>query len=297
MTRRGWLLFAAMSIVWGLPYLLIRVSVVSVSPVFLVFGRTAIGAILLLPIAHLRGQLSPLLRRWRPLLAYTVVEIAVPWLLLSEAETRITSSLAGLLVAAVPLVGTVMVAVAGRRERLGRVQLSGLLVGLAGVVAVLGFDFRTMTVVAGLEMAAVIVCYAAGPQILARRLADLPSLGVVAASLGLCALGYLPVAIIAAPRSLPPQRVLAAVLVLGVVCTAAAFILFFQLIASIGAVRATVITYVNPAVAVTLGAAVLHERFTAGIGFGFFLILAGSVLANRVKAAPPPVTQTVVAES
>jgi drug/metabolite transporter (DMT)-like permease len=297
--KRGWLLFAAMAIVWGLPYLLIRVSVESVSPVFLVFSRTAIGAVLLLPLAHLRGQLAPALRRWRPLLAYTAVEIAVPWVLLSEAETRITSSLSGLLVAAVPLVGTVMVTMAGRREGLGRVQLAGLLVGLLGVVAVLGFDLKTMTVAAGVEMAAVVVCYAGGPQILARRLSDLPSLGVVAASLGLCALTYLPLAIITAPRALPPQRVLASILVLGVVCTAVAFILFFQLIAAIGAIRATVITYVNPAVAVTLGVAILHEPFTVGIGFGFCLILAGSVLSNRTKTErpPPATTRTALAES
>ena len=298
MTKRTWLLFSAMCIVWGLPYLLIRVSVESVSPVFLVFGRTAIGAVLLLPLAAVRGQISPVLRRWRPLLAYTAVEIAVPWVLLSAAETRISSSLSGLLVAAVPLVGTVMVTLAGRSEGLRRIQLLGLLIGLLGVVAVLGFDLQTITVGAGLEMAAVIVCYAGGPQILARRLADLPSLGVVSCSLGLCALFYLPLAVITAPRSLPPEQALASILVLGVICTAAAFILFFQLIAAIGAIRATVITYVNPAVAVILGVTVLHEHFTAGIGIGFGLILIGSVLANRVRVrgASPPLPRAVLAE-
>ncbi len=298
MTKRGWLLFAAMSIIWGLPYLLIRVSVESVSPVFLVFSRTAVGAVLLLPIALARGQVTPVFRRWRPLLAYTAIEIALPWVLLSEAETRISSSLSGLLVAAVPLVGTVIVSLLGRREALGRAQLLGLVIGLVGVVAVLGFDLRTMTVAAGLEMAVVIVCYAMGPQILARRLADLPGLGVVACSLGLCALGYLPFALLTAPSAVPRATALASILLLGVVCTATAFILFFQLIAEIGPIRATVITYVNPAVAVLLGVAILHERFTAGIGLGFALILLGSVLANRirVKGAPPPLVQVAPAE-
>jgi drug/metabolite transporter (DMT)-like permease len=191
-----------------------------------------------------------------------------------------------------------MVTLAGRSEGLGRIQLLGLLIGLLGVVAVLGFDLRTITVGAGLEMAAVIVCYAGGPQILARRLADLPGLGVVSCSLGLCALFYLPLAVIAAPRSLPPEKVLASILVLGLICTAAAFILFFQLIAAIGAIRATVITYVNPAVAVILGVTVLHEHFTAGIGIGFGLILIGSVLANRVRirGASPPLPRAVLAE-
>ncbi|MHB1499783.1 MAG: DMT family transporter [Candidatus Dormibacteria bacterium] len=299
MSKRGWVLFGAMCILWGLPYLLIRVSVESVSPFVLVFGRTAIGAVILLPVAALRGQVGAVLTRWRPLLAFTVIEIAVPWVLLSEAETHISSSLSGLLVAAVPLAGTVMVTLAGRSEGLRKVQLTGLVVGLGGVVAVLGFDLRSLTLGAGLEMGMVVVCYALGPQILARRLSDLPGLGVVACSLGLCALAYLPAALLTVPRTPPPGTVLASILVLGVVCTAAAFILFFQLIAAIGAIRATVIAYVNPAVAVVLGVVVLHERFTPGIALGFGLILLGSLLANRARITgrPPDLPRPLLAES
>src|SRR3954462_9288219 len=107
MTRRGVLLFAAMCVIWGVPYLMIRVAVRELAPVTLVFLRTGIAALLLTPVAAARHELRPLLAHWRPLLAYTAVEVAIPWLLLAHAETRLSSSLTGLLIAAVPLVGAV----------------------------------------------------------------------------------------------------------------------------------------------------------------------------------------------
>lgn len=282
-----------MGLIWGIPYLLIRVSVESVSPTTLVFARTTVGALVLLPLAISRGDVAPVLRRWRPMLAYTVVEIAVPWLLLSAAEQHITSSLSGLLVAAVPLVGSVILAVGPSRQAPGKSQVLGLLVGLLGVAAVLGSDLGRVGPVSGLEMAVVVVGYAAGPQILAAKLGDLPSLGVVACSLAACALAYLPAVLLAPPAGLPPARVLAAVAALGVVCTALAFVLFFALIAEVGPVRATVITYVNPAVAVVLGVTLLREPFGVGTALGFLLILAGSALATgavrprRPGSSPP----------
>jgi len=301
LTRRAWLLFLAMCVIWGLPYLLIRVSVRAITPAELIFGRTAIGAAVLLPVAARRGQLRVVLPHWRPLLAYTAVEIAVPWLLLSDAERHISSSLSGLLVAAVPLVGTGLAWASGSRLFLGPRQLAGLLVGLLGVGAVLGFDLSTLTLLAGGEMAVVIICYAGGPQILSRHLAHLPGLGVVTCSLTLSAAAYLPLAIWQRPRAIPSGEVLASVAVLGLVCTALAFVLFFELIRHIGAVRATVITYVNPAVAVALGVILLHERFTPGTAIGFGLILVGSALATRgsrpARRDGPPTLAPVGAET
>ncbi len=288
MNRRTWLLFLGMCLIWGLPYLLIRVSVRAISPAELVFWRTAIGALILLPLAAHRHQLRVVLPSWGPLLGFAVVEIAVPWFLLSDAERHITSSLSGLLVAAVPLAGTVIAWATGYRQRLGPRQLTGLLVGLLGVGAVLGFDLGSMTPVAGAEMAAVVICYAIGPQILARRLSHLPGLGVVAWSLAFCAVAYLPVAIGQHPQTVPAGAVIGSVAFLGVVCTALAFIFFFELITHIGAVRATVIAYVNPAVAVALGVLLLHERFTGGTAFGFALILVGSGLATWVPGPGGP---------
>src|SRR5581483_9475059 len=135
MNRRGALLFAAMCVIWGVPYLMIRVAVRELAPVTLVFLRTGIGALLLTPFAALRGDLRPALARWWPLLAYTVVEVAIPWVLLARAETKLSSSLTGLLIAAVPLVGAVVVGLTGARERQGTRRWAGLLVGMLGVAA------------------------------------------------------------------------------------------------------------------------------------------------------------------
>jgi drug/metabolite transporter (DMT)-like permease len=279
-SRRGWLLFAAMCVIWGVPYLLIKVAVGALTPATLVLLRTGLAAAALLPLAALRGELRVLVPHWRPLLAYTVAELAVPWLLLSSAERRLTSSLAGLLVAAVPLVGAVLARIAGSEERLGVRRLAGLLIGLAGVGALVGDNLRGGNAVALVEIGVVVIGYAVGPFILARRLSGLPGLGVVAVSLALTAVLYLPPGVAQLPTRWPAANVVWSVLVLAVLCTAVAFLLFFALIDEVGPVRATVITYVNPAVAVALGVALLGEPFTAGIAAGFVLILAGSVLAT-----------------
>src|SRR3954465_5333891 len=157
MTRRGAVLFAAMCVIWGIPHLLIRVAVPEPAPVTLVFLRTAIGALLLTPIAAYRGELRPLLARGKPLLAYTVVEVAIPWVLLARAETKLTSSLTGLLIAAVPLVGALIVTLTGERERLGGRRWLGLLVGIAGVAALVGLDVGSVDVVALVEVGLVAV--------------------------------------------------------------------------------------------------------------------------------------------
>jgi len=289
MSRRGWLLFAAMSVIWGLPYLLIKIAVAHLSPAALVFGRTAIASGILLPVALARGELRAVARAWLPLLAFTATEIAVPWVLLSDAELRLTSSLSGLLVALVPLAATVFVWMAGSGDRLGRGQVAGLLLGLLGVAAVVGLDLGRVSAGALLEMAVVVCCYAVGPQIMVRWLRHLPGVGVVFGALLVAAVLYLPVAVVQRPTHGLTLSVVASVVILGVVCTALAFVLFFQLVEVVGAVRSTVITFVNPAVAVALGVAIRHEPLTAGLGVGFLLILGGSALATRPgrPAAPP----------
>jgi drug/metabolite transporter (DMT)-like permease len=290
MTRRGALLFAAMCFIWGVPYLMIRVAVRELAPVTLVFLRTAIGAALLVPFAVWRRELRPLLARWWPLLAYTVIEVVIPWVLLARAETKLTSSLTGLLIAAVPLVGAVVVALTGTRERQGSRRWLGLLVGMAGVAALVGLDVGQVNALAVAEVGGVAVCYAIGPIILSRRLSDVPALGVVAASLLVAAVMYAPFAAFRWPSEMPSAHVVESVIGLAVLCTALAFLVFFALIAEVGPVRATVITYVNPAVAAVLGVAVLNEHVSAGMLVGFALILGGCVLATG--RGPEPVAES-----
>jgi drug/metabolite transporter (DMT)-like permease len=279
MTRRGWLLFLAMSLIWGIPYLLIRVAIRDLSPPTLVFARTFPAALLLLPVAARRGHLRAVLHRWRWILAFAVVEMAVPWLLLSRAEQQLTSSMAGLLIASVPLISAVVYRLSPHTDRLNGRRLIGLLVGFAGVAALVGTSAGASNVLALGEMAVVALGYSLGPLIVSRKLHDLPSLGVVSAAIGLVALGYAPFALTRIPHHVSAEAGLS-VLGLALVCTALAFLLFFELIAEVGPARSTVITYVNPAVAVVLGVMVLGEAFTTGIAIGFPLILAGSVLAT-----------------
>jgi drug/metabolite transporter (DMT)-like permease len=280
-SRRGWWLFAAMGVIWGIPYLLIKVAVGGVSPPVLVLARVAVGAALLLPLAIRRREIRPLLPHWRWVLLFALVEIITPWLLLSEAETRLSSSLSGLLIASVPVIAAVLVRLTGARERLPAARWTGLLVGLAGVGLLVGGSAVSGDGKSVLEVLAVAVCYAIGPLIVARKLSDLPALGVNAVSLSFAAVVYAPLAALSWPSAIPSAKVLAALAALAVVCTAVAFIAFFALIAEVGPARATVITYINPAIAVALGVLILGEQFTAVMGGAFVLILGGSLLATR----------------
>ena len=215
----------------------------------------------------------------------------IPWVLLARAETKLTSSLTGLLIAAVPLVGAVLVALTGTRERQGRRRWLGLLVGVGGVAALVGLDVGQIDALAVVEVFGVAVCYAIGPIILSRRLNDVPALGVVAASLVIATVVYAPFAALRWPSSMPSAHVVESVFALAVVCTALAFLVFFALIAEVGPVRATVITYVNPAVAAVLGVTILSERLSAGMLVGFALILVGCVFATG--SGPEPVPEAV----
>jgi drug/metabolite transporter (DMT)-like permease len=288
-SRRGWLLFLAMSLIWGIPYLLIKVAVDEVAPVTVVFARCVVGAALLLPWTIARGQLRPALRHWRALLAFTALEMTAPWLLLAFAEQSLSSSLTGLLVATVPFVA----ALAGRlvgEERLTAVRLGGMGVGVVGIAALLGLDVGGAHLLPLAAVLLVVVGYATAPLIVSRKLPEVPGVAASSIALFLTAVVYAPFAL---PRlgSLgdASSEALLSLLVLGMVCTALALALFFALIREVGAQRALVITFVNPAVAVLLGVVLLDEPFTLGIAVGLPLVLVGCVLATRRNRTQPTV--------
>jgi drug/metabolite transporter (DMT)-like permease len=287
MTRRGWVLFVALGLIWGVPYLFLRIAVRELDPVVVAFGRTAIGALLLLPLALRARALRPLLTHWKALLAYTAAEILGPWVLLGHAETRLNSSTTGLLIATVPIVAAVLLTALGH-DRLDGRRVAGLLVGFCGVGLLVGLDFQPTDLVAVLEVLAVVIGYAIGPIVITRYLADLPSLGVVTGSLVVATVVYAPFAALRWPAR-ASAGVIASVVVLAVLCTATAFLVMFALIAEAGPARMSLITYVNPVVAVSLGALVLQEPITIGLAIGFPLILVGSVLGtwhSRPREAP-----------
>lgn len=293
MTRRAALLFAALGLAWGIPYLLIKIAGEELAPSTLVLARTALAALVLAPFAlarrEVREALPALARRWKAVAAYTGFEIVGPWLFLARAEHDLPSSTTAVVISAVPVVG-VLVALASRRaEHLGAVGWTGLALGTLGVATLVGFDLQPGQFGAVAELAVVVVGYAIGPAVLARHLGDLPGTAVVLASLVLAALVYVPVVALGPglPAAFPSGQVLASVAVLALVCTAGAFLLLFALVGEIGPVRATAIVYVNPVVAVVAGAVVLGERVTATTIAGFALVLAGSYLATRRPASRP----------
>lgn len=291
MSRRGWIMFAAMSVIWGVPYLLIKVAVAGVPVPVFVLARVAVGAAVLLPVALRRGQFAALRPVWPWVGLFAVVEIILPWLALGEAERGISSSLTGLLIASTPIVVAVLSLFLRGGDRLSFLRWAGLLIGLAGVALLAGPDLVGPGATAGkarsvAEVLFVALCYATGPLIANRKLSGVPPVPMTAASLALAAVVYSPIAAANWPSRPPSAAVAGAIAGLALICTAAAFAIFFRLIEEVGPARASVITYINPAIAVTLGVLVLGEHVTPLMLGAFATILAGSVLATRAGRPP-----------
>jgi drug/metabolite transporter (DMT)-like permease len=287
MSLRGWVLFAAMSIIWGVPYLLIKVAVEGVSVPVLVLARTAVGALVLIPLTLRRGAWAPVLAHWKPVAVFAFFEIIAAWLLLTDAERHISSSLTGLLIAASPIVATLLDRLTGGEHPLTVKRMAGLGVGLIGVAVLAGPALTGGSAWPVTQVLMVSVCYAIAPLVAARYLGDVPTLPMTAACLGLAAIVYAGPAAATWPDTVPETRVLLALAALAVICTAVAFIIFFALIREVGAARALVFTYVNPAVALAAGVIVLNEPLTPWNLAGLALILTGSVLATRRTEAAP----------
>ncbi|HEY3438459.1 MAG TPA: DMT family transporter [Actinotalea sp.] len=289
MSRRGWLLLATMGAIWGVPYLLIKIAVAEVSPPALVLARTGVGAAVLLPLA-LRGQgLRVLAGRWPAVVAFAALEIVGPWFLLSNAERTLASSTTGLLVATVPIIAVVLGRLVGDRLPVRPIRWIGLSVGLGGVALLAG---PGSTAVQAWPIGQVILAalgYAIAPIIADRALRDVPAVTLTAVCLTLSALAYVPVVALTGPHPMPGPKAIGSLLVLGLVCTALAFVLFFKLIAEVGAARSTLVAYINPLVAVTLGAVVLAEPVTLTVVIAALLIVGGSAAAS-VRGRTPTVT-------
>ena len=290
MTRKGWLLFIAMSVFWGIPYLFIKIAVRELDPTVVVFARVGIAAAVLLPVAAHRRVLRQLRGQWLAIATLACVQIAGPFLLISYGEQHIASSLTSLLIAADPLLVALFALRFDPGERVSGRRLIGLLIGMGGVVVLLGLDVggdkqRLLGAVLVLLAA---VGYAAGALLIKRpTIANLASLGVVAVECVIVTVVVFPLAVTRLPSKIPDLEVIASLLVLGLICTALAYLTFFALVAEVGASRGTVITYVNPAVSVLLGVTLLGESLNAAIVVGFLLIIVGSWLSTGGILPPP----------
>jgi drug/metabolite transporter (DMT)-like permease len=283
MSARAWALFAAMSLIWGMPYLFIKIAVDDgLSPAFVSWSRVVLAAAVLCALAYKADLLRHLRGRYRWLAVYAVVEIAIPFPLIAWGEQHIDSSLAAIIIAAAPLMVAVLAIRYDHSERVTGIRLVGLLVGFAGVIALVGIDVagRTEELLGALAVLGAALGYAIGPMTLRRHLADLDPRATMGVSLAIAAVVLTPLTAATLPSEVPNTDAIVAVIVLGLVCTAAAFVIFGALIADVGAGKALVITYVNPVVALALGIVVLDESPGLGAIVGLLLILAGSWLST-----------------
>jgi len=289
MTRRGWLAFAALSVIWGVPYLFIRIAVRGgVPPLVLAWMRVTLAAVILLGLARHAGTLSGLRGRARSIVAYAVAEIVIPFSLIAAGERHISSSLAAIEIATVPLIVALIAMRFDAAERPTPRRALGLAVGFAGVIALVGIDVAgsAAALLGSLAILVAAVGYAVGPMIIKHRLSGMDARATMGASLAVAAVILTPLAAITWPSRTPSSGALASVAVLGLVCTAAAFLILPGLVAEAGPGRATVITYINPVVAVILGVALLGEHPGAGAVAGLLLILAGSWLSTSGRLPP-----------
>jgi drug/metabolite transporter (DMT)-like permease len=289
MSARAWTAFAAVSTLWGIPYLFIKVAVDDgVPPVFLAWVRITLAAIVLLGLAYRAGVLGPVRDRLRDVAAYAVIEITLPFPLIAEGERHVSSSLAAILISAVPMIVALLALRFDPGERATGRRLLGLLVGFGGVVALVGLDVAGQPgeLLGACAILLAAVGYAAGPMLLNRRFADLDPRATMGVSLAIAAAILTLPALANPPAAMPSGDALVSLAVLGLLCTALAFVFFGMLIAEVGPGRATVITYIAPIVAVALGVAILGEHLGPGSIAGLLLILAGSWLSTDGRLPP-----------
>ena len=285
MKRTSWIYFALVSVLWGVPYLFIRVAVApgQFTPAFVVFSRVAIGAALLIPYAIKRGVLKPALRQWKWIAAYGLLEMVGPWGLISQGETKVNSGLAALLIATVAIWATILNGALGDKTVWHSTRLIGLAVGFIGICLVVGIESLKgkVNVVAILMLLLAAIGYAIAPTLARRKIPELDGAAVNGIAMLITAVIYSPFAIADWPHHHVRINSIYSLIALGIFPTAICFVLFFKLIADIGNARASLVAYVNTGVAVLIGVIVLHEKLTAGILLGLPLVLLGSYFASR----------------
>ena len=290
MSRKALALFLAVGVIWGTPYFFIAVALEHFHTVSIVFLRVFLGTIVLLPIVIKKGLLKKTLKAWPWVLAFAVLEMVGPWWLITEAERAVSSSLAGLLITTVPFVAAFLVGLLGDRSAWHPKTVLGLVVGFAGVLSLVGIDVISgeVSLTPVVMILAAAVGYAVAPIVANRTPGDVPTLGVIGVSLTMVSVIYLPFAVFTLPADIaaaPSLEAWVSVAVLGFMCSALAFVIFFDLIREIGPARASLITYVNLAVAMVLGVMFLAEPLTLGMLVGFPLVVLGSYLASRQRQA------------
>ncbi len=283
MSRRNWFLFIFVGFLWGIPYLLIKVAVEELSPTIIVLSRVVIGSAILVPMAMRRGSLMPAIKAWRYVIPYAIGEMIGPWFLITAAEEKMTSGLAGLLVATVPIWATLIASLHGDKTVWQSKRLIGILIGFIGIVLVVGIESFSgrQSIVAIFMILIAAIGYAWAVTMVTSKIPHIEPISINAVAMVFTVIVYLPFLFLYMPDKVPSTEALGSVIILGLFPTALAFILFFQLIKDIGTARGSLVTYLNTAFAVMLGVIILNEPFTLGIAIGLPLVLIGSYFASR----------------
>jgi len=273
-------------LLWGIPYLFMKVAIDTFTPSVIVFGRVIIGAALLIPIAIKQGGLIKIIKGWKYVIPYAAAEMIGPWYLISSAEKDISSGLAGLLVATVPIWATIFASINGDKTVWHSTRLFGLVFGFAGLVALVGIESITgnssIKAIAMVLLAAMLYAYAV--NMITKKLPDVSGIALNGVAMAISALFFAPFAYIQWPKTAIPTNAVLCIVGLGVLCTALAFVIFFTVMADIGPARASLVTYINTAFAVLLGVIILSEPITLGIMVGLPMVLVGSYFASRKPA-------------
>lgn len=288
MKRSSWFYFGIVGTIWGIPYLLIKVAVTDngstpFTPALVVFSRVFIGAILLISYSLYKGTFSSAIPYMRWIIPYAIVEMVIPWLLISSSETKVNSGLAGLLVATVAFWTTILAAVLGDRGVWHPKRLLGLVIGFTGLVLVVGMESLRgkQPIIAIVALLVAAFGYALAPTLVNIKMPGIDGAAVNGLAMLITAIIYTPVAIVQFPKHRPSVHAIESVITLGIFPTALCFVLFFKLLADVGPARASLVVYVNTTVAVLLGVVVLHEKLTIGVVLGLPLVLIGSYFATR----------------
>ena len=287
MSKTGWVNFGIVGLLWGIPYLFLKVAVGELEPSVIVISRTLIGALLLAPLAIKRSIFWLPIKRWPFLLLYSACELIGPWYLITHAEQKINSGLTGLLIATTPIWAAILASIFGDKTVWHKSRLFGLIVGFIGVIAVVGLESVTGNSDL-ISIAMVLIAsmgYAYAINMVNRRIPEVPGLALNTWAMIITSIVFLPFAVVQRPTQMPSVEVVLSVIGLGVLCTALAFTMFFKVIAEIGPPRASLVTYLNTAVAVVLGIIILSEPITLGIVLGLPLVLIGSYFASRKPVA------------
>jgi len=284
MSRRAYFHFAVSGLFWGIPYLLMKVAVRDFPPAVIVCGRVLIGAAILIPIAIHQKVLMDAIRGWRYVLPYAIFEMMIPWILITNAEKKISSGLAGLLIATVPIWATIFASLNGDKTVWHSKRLVGIAVGFVGLVGLVGFEsiFGSSDPLSIAMMLLAAISYSYAVNMISKKLPDVSGIATNGLAMVFTSIAYAPLMIVQFPEaSTISKESAASLLALGVFCTALAFISFFIVLKEIGPARASIGTYVNTAVAVVLGVLILSEPLTIGMIIGLPLVMIGSFLASR----------------